>query len=400
MIVENDRAMSRDLRALLGRMGHTVVATSDDFLAKVSHELRTPMNAILGMTELVLETPLDATQRESLRAVHSAAEGLFTVLSDLLDFTTIGVGKIELEASGFSLRSTVQEVLQTLELRAYSKGLECTYHIDAEVPDALIGDAARLRQVLVNLLGNAIKFTDRGEVLLEVGLVGTNDQGVALRFAVHDTGIGIAEKDRQAIFEAFEQHDQSSTKRYSGVGLGLTVSAHLVSLMGGSIRTESAPNRGSTFEFTARFGVERSLTLDSPTASISVAGMRVLVVDASAMHRQLLEQWLTDWKVRTTSVPTEVAAMDAWWHAATSAMPFELVLLDSNLPNTRSVALVKKIRDRAGLSRCHIALLISGDQDEYQEQLRGSRIDARLFKPVSQKELFRVLQRVARAIRR
>ena len=268
------------------------------------------------------------------------------------------------------------------------------------MPDALIGDAVRLRQVLVNLLGNAIKFTDRGEALLEIGLVSADEEAALVRFAVHDTGIGIAEKDRDAIFDAFEQRDRSSTKRYSGIGLGLTVSARLVSLMGGSIRVDSTPERGSTFEFTARFRVGRSLTPPSSSAPISLAGLRVLLVDASATHRQLLEQWLTDWKVRTTSVPTEVAAMDAWWYAATSATPFELVLLDSSAANTRSIALVKKIRERAALSRCQIALLISGDQDEYRERTRGSGINAQLLKPVAQKELFRVLQGVVRGIHR
>ena len=359
-----------------------------DFLANMSHEIRTPMNAIIGMTELVLDTPLTVTQRDYLTTVAESGEALLTLLNDILDFSKIEAGKLDLERTEFELRECIGDTMKSLALRAHRKGLEIAYHLAPEICEYLEGDPNRLRQIIVNLVGNAIKFTERGEVLLDIALESQDEDSATLRFSVRDTGIGIPDDKLESIFEAFEQADTSMTRRFGGTGLGLAISSRLVELMGGRIRVESVLGQGSTFYFSARFqkAPDAPRLRSMPPASIS--GTRVLVVDDNATNRRILEEMLVNWEMVPTCVSSARAAVASIRDAYLEEDPFGLVLTDVNMPDVDGFMLAEQVKNDPELGSTVIMMLTSGDRPGDVARCEELGAAAYLMKPIKQSELF------------
>jgi PAS domain S-box-containing protein len=365
------------------------------FLANMSHEVRTPMNAVIGLTELVLKSSLAPQQAEYLKLVLESAESLLGIINDILDFSKIEAGKMVLTIEPFWLRDCIVDAIRPFSLRAHQKGIELAYDVDSSVPDEVLGDAGRLRQVLTNLVGNSLKFTDRGEIVVKVELQQLSERSAVLHFAVRDSGVGIAPEKLRSIFEAFEQADSSTTRQYGGTGLGLAIAERFVHLMGGRIWVESELGVGSTFHFTCELAIAdpEQMPPQRRTATLP-RDFKILVVDDYAVNRRIVLEMLRNWGLAGDEAKSAREALPMLRQAAAAGEPYKLLLTDLNMPEVDGYSLIEKVQQEYGEDRPKIILLTSGEREDETARRQRLTIDAHLLKPIKQSDLFDAIAEV------
>ena len=387
-----DRKLAQMELAKAMKAAEAASKAKSEFLANMSHEIRTPLNGVIGTLDLARDTGLNEEQTELFDMAVSSANALLGVINDILDFSKIEAGKLEFESIEFEIREVVAEALRSLAIRAHQKHLELAYEVAQDVPRVLIGDPARVMQVLLNLVGNAIKFTDKGEVTLRVSCPQVCGPGQAyVRFAVSDTGIGIPVEKQKVIFDAFSQADSSTTRRYGGTGLGLAISSHLVQKMGGELRLESEPGNGSTFHFCTDFPVAARANAEAAPSLELVRGLRALIVDDNETNRLILEKLLSSWGLIPVSAGSAPHALELMHQAAAQGTLFHVVLTDCRMPDVDGFELVARIRRVEALATASIMMLTSDDYHHSAARCREMGISKYLIKPVKQSELLAAL---------